>query len=156
MQLTIKRDYAHKTYGAIGSVHLAFEGKLVLGTTELNEAATTALLTHALQYLQDAYAGAKTADEATSAFDKKLGKLLDGTAGVRGPRKAPLTMQDDITLDVVKRFAGKLWAVPKGTKPLDHALAMLASWPDKRKALVADEVQRQIDFFETDDDELEV
>ena len=151
--MKIEREYVHKAYGSIGKVVLDGESILTLNGVELPPASVLALLNHGLQFLQDAYAGSKNADEATASFDKKLAKLLSGEFNVRGPRKAPLSMADDVFLDVVKRFAGKLWTVPKGTKPMDQARAFFDSWTDKRQGLVTDEVQRQIDFFESDDDD---
>ena len=73
-------------------------------------------------------------------------------AKARTSRKAPASLAESILLDVVKRFAGKLWAVPKGTKPQAQAQAFYDSWGDKRRALVDAEVARQIEFFESGDD----
>lgn len=152
--MKIERDYVHKTFGSIGKATLEGEAILTLNGVELPAASVTALLNHGLQFLQDAYAGSKTTDEATSSFDKKLAKLLSGEFSVRGPRKAPLSMTDEIFLTVVKTFAGKLWAVPKGTKPAAQAREFFDSWSEKRQALVMDEVARQVAFYEADDDDL--
>lgn len=82
MKLT--REYAHKTFGAIGTVRLELTPDgLVLDEVRLGESGTAHLLNHALQSLQDAYAGAKTADEARASWAKKLEKILDGTIGSR-------------------------------------------------------------------------
>jgi hypothetical protein len=83
--MDIKRNYTHRTFGAIGSVDFTVpKGKFVLNGTELPEASVAHLMTFALQTLQDAYAGAKNADEAVGAFNTKLDKLIGGTIGTRG------------------------------------------------------------------------
>jgi hypothetical protein len=79
------RTYTHKTYGAIGAVELVTpKGKWTLNGHELPESSISHLAFFALQTLQDAYAGAKSTDEATAAFNGKLDKLLNGTIGTRG------------------------------------------------------------------------
>lgn len=78
------RSFTHRIFGAIGAV--TFEtpkGKYVLNGTELPDASVAHLMTFALQTLQDAYAGAKSTDEALGAFNGKLDKLLNGTIGTR-------------------------------------------------------------------------
>jgi hypothetical protein len=81
----ITRNYTHRTFGNIGSVEFGVpKGKFTLNGTELPDASVAHLMTFALQTLQDAYAGAKTADEATGAFNTKLDRLLTGTIGTRG------------------------------------------------------------------------
>lgn len=77
------RQYAHKTFGTIGSVKLEFAGLIAIDNQQLPEASMRALLNHGLQLLQDAYAGAKNADAAQKAFDEKLTKLLAGNFGSR-------------------------------------------------------------------------
>lgn len=79
------RNFTHRTYGAIGSVTLTVpKGKYQLNGHDLPEASVAHLMTFALQTLQDAYAGAKSTDEAQGAFNGKLDKLLNGTIGTRG------------------------------------------------------------------------
>ena len=83
--MKIERNYSHKVYGAIGSV--TFEtpkGKYILNGHELPDASVEHLMTFALQTLQDAYAGAKSTDEAKGAFNGKYDKLINGTIGTRG------------------------------------------------------------------------
>lgn len=81
----VNRIYTHRTYGNIGAVTFATpKGKYTLNGTELPEASVAHLMTFALQTLQDAYAGAKSTDEALGAFNGKLDKLLNGTIGTRG------------------------------------------------------------------------
>ena len=79
------RTYTHKTYGAIGAVTFDVpKGTFKLNGHNLPDASVAHLMTFALQTLQDAYAGAKSTDEATGAFNGKLDKLLNGTIGTRG------------------------------------------------------------------------
>ena len=80
----ITRNYTHRTFGAIGAVEFGVpKGKFTLNGTELPDASVAHLMTFALQTLQDAYAGAKSTDEALGAFNGKLDKLLNGTIGTR-------------------------------------------------------------------------
>lgn len=79
------RTFNHRTFGKIGDVTFtAPKGKYVLNGTELPDASVAHLMTFALQTLQDAYAGAKSTDEALGSFNGKLDKLLNGTIGTRG------------------------------------------------------------------------
>ena len=79
------RSFNHRTFGAIGSVTFAVpKGKYTINGNELPESSVAHLMTFALQTLQDAYAGAKSTDEALGAFNGKLDKLLNGTIGTRG------------------------------------------------------------------------
>lgn len=82
--MKVEREYSHRTYGAIGSVTLEAEVKgAKLDGKALPESSVTYLLNFALQSLQDAYAGAKTQDEAKAAFAKKLDAIVQGTLGQR-------------------------------------------------------------------------
>lgn len=79
------RTYNHRTFGNIGAVTFGVpKGKFTLNGHELPEASVAHLMVFALQTLQDAYAGAKSTDEAQGAFNGKLDKLLNGTIGTRG------------------------------------------------------------------------
>ena len=79
------RNYTHRTYGNIGGVTFGVpKGKFTLNGHELPEVSVAHLMVFALQTLQDAYAGAKSTDEAQGAFNGKLDKLLNGTIGTRG------------------------------------------------------------------------
>jgi hypothetical protein len=79
------RTFTHKTFGKIGEVTFAVpKGKYVLNGNELPESSVAHLMTFALQTLQDAYAGAKSTDEAQGAFNGKYDKLINGTIGTRG------------------------------------------------------------------------
>ena len=79
------RTFTHRTYGKVGDVVFAVpNGKYTLNGTILPDASVAHLMTFALQTLQDAYAGAKSTDEALGAFNGKLDNLLNGTIGTRG------------------------------------------------------------------------
>lgn len=79
------RTFTHRTYGKVGDVvFITPKGKYALNGTELPESSVAHLMTFALQTLQDAYAGAKSTDEALGMFNGKLDKLLNGTIGTRG------------------------------------------------------------------------
>lgn len=83
--MEITRNYTHRTFGVIGAVTLsAPKGKYAINGNDLPESSVSHLLHFALQTLQDAYAGAKSTDEALGAFNGKLDKLLNGTIGTRG------------------------------------------------------------------------
>ena len=82
--MEITRSFNHRTFGAIGAVTLtAPKGKYAINGNDLPESSVNHLLTFALQTLQDAYAGAKSTDEALGAFNGKLDKMLNGTIGTR-------------------------------------------------------------------------
>lgn len=80
----VNRAFDHKTFGRIGIVEMsAGVSGISINGKELPATSIEYLLTFALQNLQDAYAGAESADDATARFAKKLERLLDGTIGVR-------------------------------------------------------------------------
>jgi hypothetical protein len=83
--MQVNRVYIHREFDRIGHAELrAPDGKWTLDGKELPAASIEHLLNFALQTLQDAYAGAKSADEATANWEKKRAKLYDGTIGTRG------------------------------------------------------------------------
>jgi hypothetical protein len=83
--MEITRNFTHRTFGNIGSVVFTVpKGKYAINGQELPESSVSHLVMFALQTLQDAYAGAKSTDEAQGAFNGKLDKLLNGTIGTRG------------------------------------------------------------------------
>lgn len=78
------RSFTHRTFGAIGAVTFeAPKGRYAINGAALPDSSVAHLMTFALQTLQDAYAGAKSTDEALGAFNGKLDKLLNGTIGTR-------------------------------------------------------------------------
>lgn len=84
MTLVIERTFAKRNEGTISNVKLAVDVKRVeLDGVELPDSSVEYLLTFALQSLQDAYAGAKSLDEAKAMFAKKYEKLVAGKIGVR-------------------------------------------------------------------------
>ncbi len=82
--IAIARSFDHKTFGRVGLVEMtASVGEVKIGETVLPQSSVEYLLTFALQNLQDAYAGAESADEAQARFEKKLDRLMAGTIGTR-------------------------------------------------------------------------
>lgn len=81
--ISITRNYVHKTFGKIGAVELEAEVTIVLDGYKLSEASVRAVINHGLQILQDAYAGADSPEKARKSFAEKKSKLLDGTLGTR-------------------------------------------------------------------------
>lgn len=81
----MERIYEHRTYGRIGVAKLEItgKGKLALDGQELPERSVEHFLNFALQSLQDAYAGAESADDAKARWEAKRTKILEGTIGVR-------------------------------------------------------------------------
>lgn len=101
MSIEIARAFAHRTYGDIGKVSLvAPDGEYKLNGETLPPTSVNHLLTFALQTLQDAYAGAKSADEAQGAFNGKLDKLLNGTIGTRSSGSS-VTERDKVARIIV-------------------------------------------------------
>lgn len=82
--VTVARSFDHKVHGRIGVVNLSAEvGTVTIDGKELPATSVEYLLTFALQNLQDAYAGADSADDAKGRFEKKLARLVEGTIGTR-------------------------------------------------------------------------
>ena len=85
----VTRDYSSKAHGFIGQsgwrVNAAGDAAMLRKGDWVAVPASTrdALAMFALQTLQDAYAGAKTASECVGAFDKKLDAYIAGTVGTR-------------------------------------------------------------------------
>jgi hypothetical protein len=78
------RNFAHKRFGDIGRVVLESDVKVIkLNGKPLPEQSVEYLLNFALQSLQDAYAGAESADEAKANFAKRFERLIEGKIGVR-------------------------------------------------------------------------
>lgn len=82
--MQIIRKYDHADHGNIGTVELIVPdtGWIMDGMTLAPETVRH-LATFALQTLQDAYAGAKNADDARGSFGKKYDRLIAGTIGTR-------------------------------------------------------------------------
>lgn len=134
-----KRNYTHRTYGNIGEVtFVAPKGKFTLNGQELPESSVAHLMGFALQTLQDAYAGAKSTDEALGAFNGKLDKLLNGTIGTRGSGDGVderTRVARSVVMSAAKaKFGAKSpeWATFTGLDDGDKN-AKLDSWYDANK-----------------------
>lgn len=89
MQVT--RTFSHREFGNLGEATLAVEkGKWALDGQALPDASVEYLMGFALQSLQDAYAGAKSQQAASAAFDAKRKRLIEGAIGrTAGPAEEP-------------------------------------------------------------------
>lgn len=128
------RTFTHRTYGKVGEVTFTVpKGKYVLNGIELPDASVAHLMTFALQTLQDAYAGAKSTDEALGAFNGKLDKLLNGTIGTRGSGDGAderTRVARSVVMQAAKaKFGAKSpeWATFTGLDPSDQH-AKLDGW----------------------------
>ena len=80
----ISRAFNHRAFGTVGSVALVADvASVTLDGKKLPDSSVEYLLNFALQSLQDAYAGAKTSDEAKASWDKKRDAIIAGTLGQR-------------------------------------------------------------------------
>lgn len=138
--MTINRTFTHRTFGQIGAVTFDTpKGKYVLNGTELPEASVAHLMTFALQTLQDAYAGAKSTDEALGSFNGKLDKLLNGTIGTRAAGDGAderTRVARSVTMAAAKaKFGAKspAWATFTGLSDEDQA-AKLDGWYEANRA----------------------
>lgn len=134
------RNYTHRTFGNIGSVTFTVpKGKFTLNGTDLPEASVNHLMTFALQTLQDAYAGAKSTDEALGAYNQKLDKLLNGTIGTRGSGDGAderTRVARSVTMAAAKaKFGAKSpeWATFTGLAD-DERNAKLDGWYEANRA----------------------
>lgn len=132
--MEIIRTFTHRTFGKIGEATLvAPKGKYVLNGNELPESSVAHLLMFALQTLQDAYAGAKSADEAQGAFNGKYDKLINGTIGTRasgdGADERTRVARAIVRGAVKAKFGGKSteWATFTGLSD-DAQNAKLDAW----------------------------
>jgi hypothetical protein len=144
------RSYNHKTFGAIGSVVFDVpKGSFKLNGQTLPDASVAHLMTFALQTLQDAYAGAKSTDEALGAFNQKLDKLLNGTIGTRGSGDGAderTRVARAIVRGAVKaKFGGKSpeWARFTGLTD-DEQAAKLDAWFTANEATFAPAVDEKL------------
>lgn len=131
----IERGYKHRDHGEIGTAMLQVTGvdTVTLNGTKLPDDSVEYLLHFALQSLQDAYAGAKTADEAKAAWEKKLKAVQEGMVGVRvggGGISEETRVARSIVRSAVKaKFGGKSpeWAKFTGLSD-DAQAAKLDEW----------------------------
>ncbi len=141
--MTINRTFTHRTFGAIGTVEFVTpKGKYMLNGHELPEASVAHLMTFALQTLQDAYAGAKSTDEALGAFNGKYDKLINGTIGTRsggdGADERTRVARSIVRGAVKARFGSKSpeWATFTGLDDAAQA-AKLDDWYAANEATFA-------------------
>lgn len=123
-KFTIARTFDHKTFGRIGLVEMEADCKAItIGGKELPSASVEYLLTFALQNLQDAYAGAESADEAKARWQKKLDRLIDGSIGTRSVGDGASALQRMIRTVVgdMLRSAGKWKEVTEGKDDAERA-----------------------------------
>lgn len=84
VEFAINRTFDHKKFGRVGVVEMsAGVSGISINGKELPKSSIEYLLTFALQNLQDAYAGAESADDATKRWGDKLARLVEGNIGVR-------------------------------------------------------------------------
>jgi hypothetical protein len=134
------RTFTHRTYGKVGDVVFTTpKGKYVLNGTELPDNSVAHLMTFALQTLQDAYAGAKSTDEALGAFNQKLDKLLNGTIGTRsggdGADERTRVARSVVHSAAKAKFGAKSpeWATFTGLSDADQN-AKLDGWYEANRA----------------------
>lgn len=117
MQVT--RTFNVKDKGLVGEVSLtvpdAMEWKI--GDKVLPASSVEYLVNFALQSLQDAYAGAKTLDEAKGAWGKRLDRLIKGEIGTRSPTGG----EEPWVAMAVKLFRGQLKAKVDGYDKMEPA-----------------------------------
>ena len=138
MTYNIKRAFEHKTFGAIGTVNLVADVAVVkVNNVDLPRESIEYLLTFALQSLQDAYAGAKSLSEATSNFEKKLGKLVNGEIGARGTgssQSAEERMGNIVIREILKKDKAAMEAYK--AKSEDEQLAYVNELREKNWAKI--------------------
>ena len=83
--LTVTRAFAKRNENTFANVTFSIDGatKFLIDGKELPDSSVEYLMKFALQSLQDAYAGAKTNEEAREMFNKKYEKLIEGKIGAR-------------------------------------------------------------------------
>lgn len=103
MEYNVKRAFTHRTLGEVSTgVHLVADvAKVTLDGKELPGKSVEYLLNFALQSLQDAYAGAKTQEEAKGLFAKRLENVIAGTIGQRVGGQGQ-SEETRVTLSVVR------------------------------------------------------
>lgn len=148
--MEITRTFTHRTFGKIGEVTLAApKGKYVLNGNELPESSVAHLLSFALQTLQDAYAGAKSTDEAQGAFNGKYDKLINGTIGTRtggdGVDERTRVARAIVRSAVKAKFGAKSpdWAKFTGLAD-DEQNAKLDAWFAKNEATFGPAVDEKL------------
>jgi hypothetical protein len=150
-KLIASRTYDHKVYGRIGVAELEVEAAggitVTLNGQILPGQSVEHLLTFALQTLQDAYAGAENAEDASYRFAAKLERILTGTLGTRSGGNGV----DDFTrlMRMVLRPLVKEAAGAAAWKELDEEArvaaidAAYAAQGDEGREMIAEAVERK-------------
>lgn len=124
--MEIARIYEHKTFGRIGDVVLECpDFAMSLNGKDIPAGSIKAIMKHGLQILQDAYAGAKSKDEAEALWSKKLDKIVAGTLGERGVSDE---MSDRDEVIARKWIAFKGMTFTKGTLLPEKLDCGLVAW----------------------------
>ncbi len=149
-----KRETANSFGGHVGVVTLAASvGEITLDGKALPTSSVEYLLNFALQSLQDAYAGAKTLDEAKASWSKKLEAIIGGTLGQRA--SSGVSVETSIARQIMRKLAkdkigakSPAWATFTGLSD-DEQDAKLDVMIEKNEAviapMVAAEVKRRAD-----------
>lgn len=132
MKLEINREFARRGENAFATVTLSAEiGEVSLNGKVLPVRSVEYLLNFSLQSLQDAYAGAKNADESRGMLLKKLESIQNGSIGMRGVSET--ANEETIVQRIVvanalraKKSAGEKFELPE-TSVLDAIWAKNAS-----------------------------
>lgn len=150
-KFNIARAFDHKTHGRIGLVEMeANVTSIKIGDKVLPDTSVEYLLTFALQNLQDAYAGADSADDAKARWGKKLDRLIEGTIGVReaGDGASALTKAIRSVIGESLRALGK-WKEVIGSLDEDKRDAKLdeifAKQPEAKQADITAKAQAKLD-----------
>lgn len=148
--LTVTRAFAKRNEGQISNVTFSVEGatKFTIDGKELPDSSVEYLLTFALQSLQDAYAGAKSLDEAKTMFGAKYEKLIAGKIGVR---EAGETVSDEIRIgrkimkQMIKQQNAEMYKKLLGLEESEQIAALdrnIAKNAEKIAKLVTEEMKR--------------
>lgn len=149
--LNAARTYDHKAFGRIGVAELLLESEsaivVKLNGQELSAQSVDHLLIFALQTLQDAYAGAKDAEDAQKRFDDKLGRILAGTIGTRtggsGASEEQRLIRMVLRPLVKAAMDAAAWKELDEDERIDAIDAAYAGLDDAGKAKVGAAVQRK-------------
>lgn len=143
------RNFAHRDHGQIGEVHVKANADIMLNGDKLPEQSVRYLLNFALQTLQDAYAGAKTADEAKGAWGKRLDAIVAGTIGTRtggGGVSEEDKLRNSIAREMLRAkmaAEGKPYKLFTG-KPAAEQAAIIAKVIETAKEVIDAEVDKRI------------
>jgi hypothetical protein len=144
----VTREFVSKAFGAIGksgwrvtesgAAEMLREAKWVAVPTSTRDA----LAMFALQTLQDAYAGAKTASEAVGSFDKKLDAYIEGTVGTRATSWESVAREFIVAALVARDATFKGLKGDDRTAAIDAALAKNVDKPAFRATVDAEIAKR--------------